>query len=692
MIQTNQQLISPCFTESVESYFKRLEEISNGYSNACNVNSKPEIKALLDLSENLSGLENYASKPYSQVPSNYVVSSTYSDPNLNNDLSQQTLQVISQWQSGLNVSSQLNDIRQQLRRTIQDTCNTRLYPLFFMNNILKLSEYKKQMVSLRIMNESIKGQCLPSNWKYVTSIDYKTDTNQVVIRQDSTTSSNGQCNPKPLTDEVIINPVDLGINGVAISFWIKEDYSALYDNNSNILNGYINNDIVFQYNIGKSLNSEISHNFKVQNETRTIDSNSTCSQWVFVMISIQKDCDKYRLLVSLRFPGSNTRAFFEQKLMSNQIENIQFFLNKNNNVQFYDKRITMNFLYNFNNEMTLMNTFRPNDINDCSTPIPPCKYIDSYGRCLLCKKPYFWYNYQCPEVCPEGYFGRNGRCYKCFDGCTSCTGEYEDECKQCNSEMNLYLYKSKCIPTCPAYTYPTTINNIKVCSECNDDCEYCCGKDKCCQCKSNSFLYKNTCVKDCPKYYYNEEIKKRCNPCFPNCVSCTSEICKMCDNGLFIKDKKYCVSECEDGYFKNTKTYTCDHCIYGCKVCKEYGRCDVCKDSFTLKKNLEKDECVPKCAEGKILINGVCSDCSVPNCKQCSSSDTTKCIECYNDYFLKENQCVKDCELNFYNSNDSNGKKNVLNVIVNIVKNAIRKIALLVNKTIYFWIMIKNTV
>jgi len=124
----------------------------------------------------------------------------------------------------------------------------------------------------------------------------------------------------------------------------------------------------------------------------------------------------------------------------------------------------------------------------------------------------------------------------------------------------------------------------------------------------------------------------------------------MCDEGFFLKNNKYCVTECGEGYFKNNKTLTCDICIFGCKVCDKYGRCDVCEDPYNLKKKIDQDECEPKCPEGKTWIGGVCSDCNDPNCKYCR--DPTNCDVCKNNLLLQNSRCSKECDPRFYYHNE----------------------------------------
>lgn len=53
-------------------------------------------------------------------------------------------------------------------------------------------------------------------------------------------------------------------------------------------------------------------------------------------------------------------------------------------------------------------------------------------------------------------------------------------------------------------------------------------------------------------------------------------------------------------------------------------------------------KCVTSCPSGYVASNGKCIGCD-PNCAQCSSSDTSRCITCTSPYYLYNNVCYKSC-------------------------------------------------
>ncbi|XP_007523146.1 R-spondin-4 isoform X2 [Erinaceus europaeus] len=73
---------------------------------------------------------------------------------------------------------------------------------------------------------------------------------------------------------------------------------------------------------------------------------------------------------------------------------------------------------------------------------------------------------KCVHDCPSGYFGVRGqevnRCKKCGATCESCFSQ--DFCIQC--KRRFYLYKGKCLPTCP----PGTLAQQST-RECQEECD-----------------------------------------------------------------------------------------------------------------------------------------------------------------------------------------------------------------------------
>jgi len=653
----------PCFTETIESYLSRLDQIAREYSNICGIEKKVDIKALMDYSEKLSYLELYASKPYLQVPSNYTANSSFSDPNLNANLSQKTIEVLYKWQSGTNMTTtkSLEELRMLLNNTIESTSISQQYPLFFLSNILKLSEFRRQMVTLRSMSEVSKNQCLPSEWKYVTTLDYNSGTNQVVVKYYPKTFD-GTCVTKQT--ELVINPIDLYFNGVAVSFWVKEDYTRLLGSMNNVISGVINNKLVFSYDLVKKDNYTTQHNIRIMNETKQINSNASCVENVFFMMAVQKDCDQYKLIISIRFPGSNSNVFYTLSLKASSVETMVLTYNTNNQfTEIMNQRFSRNFLYNFENEMILMySNGYPSDIFQCKPPGPNCLYYDIYGVCKACPSPKLFFNNTCYTTCPDGYFGRDGNCVPCSSGCKKCYGENANQCNDCFSDRvpPVYLYNEQCINKCPANTWPYTLTNgTTVCWECNQYCLTCTDWKSCSSCKPPTYSFNDTCVVSCPQGTYPDEINKKCVKCATNCTTCTGEFsCGGCTVGNYLKDGK-CISKCGEYYFPNNLTQSCDPCITSCRDCTDSKYCQRCNNVTNLIKFPFGDKCDPKCPPGTTSINNVCISCSDTNCIRCTQPNTCdECIKSANStFFLKDGKCVSNCG-DFYYANAKNGTCN----------------------------------
>ncbi|XP_057359220.1 R-spondin-4 isoform X2 [Manis pentadactyla] len=103
-----------------------------------------------------------------------------------------------------------------------------------------------------------------------------------------------------------------------------------------------------------------------------------------------------------------------------------------------------------------------------------CIICSEENGCSTCQQRLFLFIHRegirqygkCVHDCPQGYFGIRGqevnRCKKCGATCESCFSQ--DFCIQC--KRRFYLYKGKCLPTCPPGTaaQPST-------RECQEECE-----------------------------------------------------------------------------------------------------------------------------------------------------------------------------------------------------------------------------
>ena len=290
-------------------------------------------------------------------------------------------------------------------------------------------------------------------------------------------------------------------------------------------------------------------------------------------------------------------------------------------------------------------------------------------------------------ICMQGYFLINGICKKCVEGCSICTNQQTCEyClsgykltndKLCNFTNNFdfnetsykeiknelvnenfpeeNINKTTILTTIPNIitAIPTTIikteiikvkeTQIQTILECDENCLRCNKKTGICSiCKDSYYLINNKCIIKniepnnnlnektkssllSTSYIINEEqnyenhhqektnspnIEIICN--IENCLKCSMSenkiICSKCTQNYYLENN-ICKKKCKD---KN-----CNDCSEDVKYCN-------------------------KCNENTKLYEGQCAiKCSNihKNCIYCLQEK--KCIECENNYKIKNNYCIK---------------------------------------------------
>ena len=294
------------------------------------------------------------------------------------------------------------------------------------------------------------------------------------------------------------------------------------------------------------------------------------------------------------------------------------------------------------------------------------------GGCIFKNNSNYSVYVSCPE-CKEGYFNKDGICFKCdynSTGCLECSYNTEEssedkrfKCLKCSSEEGYRLNKDhKCVK-CDDFVY-----NCKKChfigdegteSECdecpyyhykssNRECSYCSGFDNgncysCspanygfnyenCSCKSGYTLKKTSCVEcptNCDECEYDEKADSikclKCNPSYifnntKNCVKCEQDGCNYCS--LNENNKQVCL-DCGKGQFIAEGKI----CSLPSDICLDYEYdnfskdkvCIECKSPYIIE--TEEHKCI-KCSD----IPG-----SLGNCETClydHSSKQYKCLSC----------------------------------------------------------------
>lgn len=128
----------------------------------------------------------------------------------------------------------------------------------------------------------------------------------------------------------------------------------------------------------------------------------------------------------------------------------------------------------------------------------------------------------------------------------------------------------------------------------------------------------------------------------------------LCPNGTFYQPinrnstSDACLTSCGPFYYPH-QDGICVPCPNNCLRCNlsgnSYGylRCLMCEQTYTLN---EDNVCVKNCSFflGKVLINGTCQNCLIPNCKNCSSNPN-RCTACFYPYSLHNNSCISTSSL-----------------------------------------------
>ena len=120
--------------------------------------------------------------------------------------------------------------------------------------------------------------------------------------------------------------------------------------------------------------------------------------------------------------------------------------------------------------------------SQCDWPCMDCTLEDP-SECRKCftdpEDPFpLYFDGQCIDTCPAGFFKTNNVCSKCHEGCLECD-ESSKKCLKCHAGR--YLLGNQCFDVCP--TTHHGIDETRTCELCNAPCETCLGSlDFCLTC------------------------------------------------------------------------------------------------------------------------------------------------------------------------------------------------------------------
>ncbi|EGR33996.1 leishmanolysin family protein, putative [Ichthyophthirius multifiliis] len=309
----------------------------------------------------------------------------------------------------------------------------------------------------------------------------------------------------------------------------------------------------------------------------------------------------------------------------------------------------------------------------------------------------------CKSDCPQGLFGRSGKCLPCDSSCSRCTGPSANECTKC--QFLTLLQENQCVEQCnEKYGYSFNQASGKCESEmsriCQGNCQYCHKKNSplCYTCKTGFFFYQGdkSCLSKCPLGFieqqktqecqelsvgclqqidyntcilcdtvkgYRLDTDKKCTLCKQNCIQCNPNDAKECLVCEGIKLKNYdgsCVDICQQGTFYSDNIQKCEKCSENCIYCDGRG-CSKCIDGYYAEYRTKQCfQCSSKYANCLTCDDFSCKKCNhgyqldsiQTNCEQAIQQSTQ--VECpYGcEQCSQQGECYK-CQDGYYVSNST---------------------------------------
>ena len=362
-------------------------------------------------------------------------------------------------------------------------------------------------------------------------------------------------------------------------------------------------------------------------------------------------------------------------------------------------------------------------ILSCKCTNPKCLYctpesLANNNYCIICNNDGGYYSIQDDTTTvdsfincyknPTGYYLDTNIYKPCYSTCVNCDGfgnESNNNCNECDNEHLLLtdFNKKNCYTKCTNYYYFDKDDSYKYkCTE-NNNCptgyKLIYSTTKCIDNCNNAGIYKyeynNICYERCPSgtyysydhtqclgsvptgYYCNNTNAQTIDACHSNCQTCEdggtdeNNNCKTCPSeGTKYFDFGNCKETCDNGIHTDNSILKCN-CRYNisCEKCEnnngEY-LCETCNNGKGYyQKNLEESingfvNCYHN-LEGYYLVNNKYYECyiSCKNCAETGNESDNKCIECKDDYEIKnddenDKNCYKKCTYKYYY--DSNNK------------------------------------
>lgn len=289
---------------------------------------------------------------------------------------------------------------------------------------------------------------------------------------------------------------------------------------------------------------------------------------------------------------------------------------------------------------------------NCNSTCATC--VTTSSHCATCSGTRAFYEEQCVENCPDGYYAGGNVCSVCKGYCATCSGA-ATYCLSC-SKGYLTSDSGECVLTCGTNYYLSG----SLCIRCNSSCLTCSqSPSSCTGCGPNLYLSGNKCVTQCPTSAYPEGTI--CVACSPVCSSCygSYDRCTDCASGYYISGLT-CVAKCPDGSVGVSGS--CVDCNETCATCSgTVDTCTSCKDSYLYAYG---GKCYGTCPEHTVASANTttvrtCIGCGT-GCDACSwepganstAAITLYCTVCETGYKRLNQSCYLVCPDGYSTSND----------------------------------------
>ena len=179
-------------------------------------------------------------------------------------------------------------------------------------------------------------------------------------------------------------------------------------------------------------------------------------------------------------------------------------------------------------------------------------------------------------------------------------------------------------------------------TRCENDCYnfgYCTKEKKCFYTNAQNFL--GNCTPGKYSTTFHHQGDKHCDNCNDENHA---KLGRSDGSGLCVCKKKQNIKNCHpcpQGRFFSVEKNYCDLCTSNCSLCTSAKECLTCNQDYYKKENsCVKCNKIGESKKGTNNGNGICIDCLV-NCINCDNSQ--ECLKCQQNYYLKNN--TKECSL-----------------------------------------------